>query len=442
MRDMVTTWDVAVVGAGPAGITAARVAAQKGLSVALIERRKRLSPITRACSEGLLYDEPYYGESIRLDRESGNIVFSPSGLTLRYTGPVREIPYFDNVSFRGRRMHVVREDRKPIHLVIDKARYLEENLEEAKRLGVCFFPDQTVVDLDIKEEQVVVQTNQRTFTARFLIAADGHNSLCARIAGFNKQRTFYGTLTAAGWHIEGPEPGEQGHVHLVQGSDEPSVFCLCPRVEHGQWSVIISGFRLEPEYDKIFEAVTSRSVLAPLFKPKFKVIRRIGCILNLFYPLENPCDATVYIVGDGAWFGQTSNSHAALTGARAAECIAMAMHKTCSVGDAAREYRRWWQTRFYESWHPPGANIFEYLTADEIDELFSYLPAEIPGSMEPGKAKRMMGAFLQQILPTLHEKSPQLLERIACLQHVSPETVRGEKEKRGIAVRSLIRTTG
>ena len=437
---MMTTWDVAVVGAGPAGITAAGVAAEKGLSVALIERRKRLTPITRACSEGLIYEEPYNGESIRLDRENGTIVFSPSGLTLHYTGPVREIPYFENISPGGRRMHVVRDDHRPIHLVIDKARYLEENLERAMGCGVHFFPDQTVVDLEGKDKQVVIHTNRQTFSTRFLIAADGHNSLCARIMGFDRERTFYGTLTAAGWHIEGPEPGEQGHVHFVQGSDEPSIFCLCPRVEQGQWCVIISGFRLQPEYKKMFEEITNQSVLAHLFKPKLKVIRRIGCVLNLFSPLENPCTPTVYIVGDGAWFGQTSNTHAALTGARAAECIAMALHKICSASDAAKNYRTWWQTRFYKSWQPPGINIFEHLSGKEIDELFSYLPSEIPGSMEPGKAKRVVGALFQKILPMLQEKNPRLLERIVGLQQIPPETIREEKQKHGIAVRSLIRS--
>jgi len=45
--------DVIVVGAGPGGLAASLEAAKKGLSVALIERRSRLSPITRSCSEGL-----------------------------------------------------------------------------------------------------------------------------------------------------------------------------------------------------------------------------------------------------------------------------------------------------------------------------------------------------------------------------------------------------
>jgi flavin-dependent dehydrogenase len=97
-------FDVAVIGAGPAGLGACLKAASLGLKVVLIERRSRLSPIRRACSEGLLYEEPYNGDAIRINREQGRIEFINSGFSLRYTGPIREVPYFANISYRGSRM--------------------------------------------------------------------------------------------------------------------------------------------------------------------------------------------------------------------------------------------------------------------------------------------------------------------------------------------------
>jgi len=337
-------------------------------------------------------------------------------------------------------MTMIRDDRRPTHLVFDKGHYLEENLADAAQQGVRFFPDRTVVDLDLRRDPVTVRTDKQDFSARFVVAADGHNSLCARSAGFDRERAFYGTLTAACWHIEGPEPGEPGHLHLLEGSDEPSVFCMCPRVEQGQWSVIISGFFLSPDYDKRFEQVTRHSVIAPLFRPRVRVLRRLACVLNLFSPLANPCTDSLYIVGDGAWFGQTSNTHAALTGFQAADCIRGALEGTCTRQDAAERYRQWWGQCFYDGWRTPGVNLFEHLTADEIDELFSLLPPEIPGSLEPGTAQRLMGALFQNLMPTLQEKNPRLLQRIAAVQQQSPETVRAARQQRGIAVRSLSRS--
>ena len=118
------------------------------------------------------------------------------------------MPSFINVSRSGNRMKLVRENGLPIHLVFDKGRYLEENLSRAIAAGVSFFPNQNVTGIETSPDGVTVHTNKDSFRARFLVAADGHNSLCARFAGFNRERKFYGTLTAACWHITGFEPDE------------------------------------------------------------------------------------------------------------------------------------------------------------------------------------------------------------------------------------------
>jgi len=40
-------FDLAIVGAGPAGLMAAKTAAEKGLKVALIEKKSNVSTVTR-----------------------------------------------------------------------------------------------------------------------------------------------------------------------------------------------------------------------------------------------------------------------------------------------------------------------------------------------------------------------------------------------------------
>jgi flavin-dependent dehydrogenase len=433
-------FDIAVAGAGPAGLGACLKAASRGLKAALIERRSRLSPITRACSEGFLYEEPYNGDTMRVNKEKGRIEFVNSGFSLRYTGPIREVPYFANISYRGNRMKIVRDDRKPIHLVFDKGRYLEENLEDAVRAGVSYFPDRTVVDLEQSPQGITVRTDKEIIKARFLIAADGHNSVSARIAGFNLERQFYGTLTGACWHIQGATPEDAGHIHLVEGKDDPSVFCMCPRVDEGEFSVMISGFSPDSQYAERFEQVQHDSVLSPIFKGRVTVKRELACVLNLFQPLSNPCRDNIFIVGDAAWLGQTSNSHAALTGARAAECIGDALQNQCSAEEAYRHYRAWWEENFVNySKVPGGGNIFEELSKDEVDELFSYMPAEIPGSMEPRKAKQLMGALFQKLMPEIQQKNPALVQRMISIQQKTVDDAWAEKRKQGTPVRQKIR---
>ncbi|MCX5904111.1 MAG: hypothetical protein NTV89_11705 [Proteobacteria bacterium] len=51
--------------------------------MALIERRSRLSPITRACSEGLLYEEPYNGDTMRVDKGGATTMLNIMSATPR-----------------------------------------------------------------------------------------------------------------------------------------------------------------------------------------------------------------------------------------------------------------------------------------------------------------------------------------------------------------------
>ena len=53
----VYNYDLAIVGAGPGGLYAAICAAKKGMKVALIEKRKDISKMTRYCSEHSILEE-------------------------------------------------------------------------------------------------------------------------------------------------------------------------------------------------------------------------------------------------------------------------------------------------------------------------------------------------------------------------------------------------
>jgi NADPH-dependent 2,4-dienoyl-CoA reductase/sulfur reductase-like enzyme len=47
-------YDLVVIGGGPGGLMAAKTAAQAGLKTALVERKKRISEIRRACLQAFL----------------------------------------------------------------------------------------------------------------------------------------------------------------------------------------------------------------------------------------------------------------------------------------------------------------------------------------------------------------------------------------------------
>ncbi len=78
-------YDVCIVGAGPAGLMAAKTAAGKGLKVVLIEKNPNISKIKRACCMQFIMDENYEGETIRI--EKGKVVFTHNGFSVDYKCP-------------------------------------------------------------------------------------------------------------------------------------------------------------------------------------------------------------------------------------------------------------------------------------------------------------------------------------------------------------------
>ena len=82
---MKKNYDVIVVGAGPAGLMAAKTAAEQNLNVALIERRKDITRWTRSdCMQFYGLEGDFLGEDIKV--EPGKVVFPKNGFEVKYTG--------------------------------------------------------------------------------------------------------------------------------------------------------------------------------------------------------------------------------------------------------------------------------------------------------------------------------------------------------------------
>ena len=69
--------DVLIIDAGPAGLLAAYTAAKNGLSVAVVEMKRDITNINRACSAQFVLDEGYEGETLKI--ENGKMIFTKNG---------------------------------------------------------------------------------------------------------------------------------------------------------------------------------------------------------------------------------------------------------------------------------------------------------------------------------------------------------------------------
>jgi flavin-dependent dehydrogenase len=84
-------YDLVIVGAGPAGLMAARAAVKEGLKIAILERKKEISKIHRSCGGVLNINEDTFGEVVNFDQSTGDLKFVNSDTTIRYDGPYQDL---------------------------------------------------------------------------------------------------------------------------------------------------------------------------------------------------------------------------------------------------------------------------------------------------------------------------------------------------------------
>ena len=188
-------YDLAIVGAGPAGLMAAKTAAGKGLTVVVIEKRKDISHVTRACCQQFIMDKNYSGESIQV--EQGKIIFPNNGFEIGYHGPTANITDKYYVSPKGHEIHFAYEDKRPVAVKFDKGHLLNGIRKECEGEGVLFMDRTIAYAARENENGVTVSMSSRgkhsTIKAKKLIVADGANSRVADSLGIHKERTLFTT---------------------------------------------------------------------------------------------------------------------------------------------------------------------------------------------------------------------------------------------------------
>ena len=158
-------YDALIVGAGPAGSTAAFLLASYGLKVALLDRRD--FPRPKLCGGLLTW------KTIRLLET----VFHITPRTLAENGVLRHAIREYRVSGRCRR-GVRRTLDHPLHLV-DREAYDHFLLQRAISAGADFHSGKAVASVDLARCEVATQ-NAEKWTGRFIIGADGVHSRVRR----------------------------------------------------------------------------------------------------------------------------------------------------------------------------------------------------------------------------------------------------------------------
>lgn len=163
-------WDVVVVGAGPAGASAARIAAERGAQVLLLDKAK--FPRYKTCGGGLIGISREYlapGITYTIDRRVGAIGFSRSmGRITRRSRP------------------------EPVLAMVQRETFDQQNVDAAVAAGVTFRDGVNV--RSVKEDQGTVNltTDKGNLAATVVIGADGSGGRIGRYVGVEIERADLG----------------------------------------------------------------------------------------------------------------------------------------------------------------------------------------------------------------------------------------------------------
>lgn len=177
-------FDIAVIGAGPAGSMAAQHAARLGRSVCLMDRNAKIGVPVR-CGEGIGYKSfiRHVGSKTEwtLNKIEKSVMVSPSG-TRVVIGNIDE-------SF-----------------ILDRERMDGDLAAEAARAGAKLLLSTTVTKIRRTNDNryECLTSPDRTIVASCVIIADGVESRCARFLGWNTAVSLADMETCAFCHIASP----------------------------------------------------------------------------------------------------------------------------------------------------------------------------------------------------------------------------------------------
>ncbi len=418
-------YDLAIVGAGPGGLHTAKWSADRGLKVILIEKRKDISKITRYCSEHIILDEDYNGDTVKVDIERNKIVSTVNGWEVEYKGelcPVTDKYYY---SPSGYTIHFAWPDKRPFAYKFDKGLLLQTLLEECLKMGVIYQNETTAYDAvdssDGVEIKCVRKGEKSKLKAKKLVIADGSITQMGQAMGFNSDRSYMGNARCLATYMSGVKDYKPSEWILwygrCYGSNLAPIMGTGPAGHFDDWAdMIILGSHKDPP-DKVLEYFIKKSPVSDKFV-NAKVQERHCCSVKAFTPLKKPYRDNVLIIGDSAAFIEVQIQGALTCGLWAAEAVA----KELEGLNGFVEYTRKWLDSFEFNSEgmmrvQQGYALIPAYTDDEIDYLFSLCKdVTLEGTWSQYKTPKLMWDAILRDPDRIKKERPGLLDKIKSIR--------------------------
>ena len=155
-------FDVMVIGAGPAGSTAAKFCAKAGLKTAIIEKEKL--PRSKICAGGII---PAALKFCNINIPDNIIERKCDSITLEY-----------------KRLSKTVKIQEPIYMV-ERSNFDMYLTEEAIKFGAILKENEKLSDFSYKDDHISISTTKDNYKTRLLIGADGYLSTVRKLLGIS-----------------------------------------------------------------------------------------------------------------------------------------------------------------------------------------------------------------------------------------------------------------
>ena len=414
---MKTTYDLAIIGAGPSGLMAAKTAAAKGLKVMVIERREEISRVRRACCAHLILDDDYENEEVQV--KDGCFIFTRNGFEVNYSGPTLDLVHKYFFSPKGHKIHFSHKNGKPFAAKFNKGTLLKGIAEECGNLGVQFMLGAVAYNAQDSDRGVEVNVTsggkRSVVAAKKCLDAGGVNAHITGSLCMNKERKLFSTALVNKFIIEGKKEYDPGDYNFYYGRvfHSNAAVIMDPSL-YGEnvFEVIIMGSsNLLPS--KIFDRVRNDSPLKPIFDGS-KIIDVQGCSLRAYTSLQVPYKGNVLCCGDSAAFVEVEVQGGLMCGYHCGNAVV----KELNGEEGFSEYARWWQKSFEFNSDDylkvaQGYALVPYYSDDELDYLFSLVEDEVfEGTNSQYKTPKLYWPSILRHKEKIEKEQPELYEKI------------------------------
>jgi len=421
-------YDLIVAGGGPGGLMAAKTAAEDGLKVIVIERKKNIAEINRTCSQVFYIRKKSptkkrflsdgYIEPVAIENgfDTMKFVFPGPGFSLEYNGPLK--PYYNWIDISPSGYWIYSRRDVLWGFFFQKEAFVAELLASVQKAGAEVWPQTIVMGAENTPEGVKVsvrgKSGEQTLEARKAIAADGLESNMVESLGLNKKRQVLNPVKLVGYELEGVE------------TDLPPFswanFCI-PSIN--RFMVIFFG---QLTGDNTLLSSGSEEVLQKVMKhPKFaswfkhaRVIKKTAFAARVRTPIGKPVEGNVVVVGDAG-----SPVETWIQGAIASAYMAVkAIEKELNGQKGYPQYIDWWQKAFhfnkpdYFRWVVRQFALANAWSDDEeVDYIYNLLQ-EINKESEGWPQ-----ILIDENLDLIKERKPEFYERLQMAYEVAEQMI-------------------